>query len=825
VRNRFGLLLLAAVAFAIAAKPTEHLFQGAGQGNLATVLPAACAAVFLSGAGVLFMVLAAGGRLSPRRLRVALAVGFLFAALPPLNNAAVGGKYGVDSASHTRYAAGLLLEGKHPYRDFDVHASYTKYPVSQYSITYHDDGSALNAYTYPAGAFLIDLPFEALGLDIRWLYALSGVALLGLVVWLAPPAVALLALGYAVLHSFLSLWTAGAGVGEPLWTLLVALAWLLRAKPTTSALAMGAALTIKQLSWFFFPFWVLSAYHQGGVRAAIRAAVISGGVFAATNLPFAVTDPQGWLQGTLGPMLFPLPVMGFGLARLGTLLLPDWPKTMYTALEVAALLGGLVLFFKRGRQLPTLAMVLPWVPLWLAWRSLSSYFYMLPLLVLIVLFAQFRLAPALGAEAARNRLRVLTESVALTCIAAVVLSIGFWYEAGLLWDELVANKIGQLGRAGLAGVGILLSGCSIGIIVAVALGAIRPWLRIFATFSGFLGLSLMTAAAIHALPDYTVDTAAAVHRGAELVLEGKHPYQDFNLTEAATAHRVPDKFITKYRDGTPMEELAYPAGSFLAVVPFVAAGLGDVRIINGISQLLLIVLLFALAPPPYKLLALALPMSSHLLSFMSIAQGYNEPAWLLLLLLAWVARERPLASGVLMGLAMSIKQITWFFTPFWVMALWMGGDRRGALRASALAAATFLAVNLPFAAGHPALWLRSLLAPMSGALPVMGFGPSQLGALLLGPDASLVFTALEVIAGLCCLAAYWRWGRQYPELALVLPILPLWFAWRSIFSYYYLIPLLLGAALMLRQRRLYSATAEAAAPSAPPPLSAHPASP
>jgi uncharacterized membrane protein len=195
------------------------------------------------------------------------------------------------------------------------------------------------------------------------------------------------------------------------------------------------------------------------------------------------------------------------------------------------------------------------------------------------------------------------------------------------------------------------------------------------------------------------------------------------------------------------------------------------------------------------------------------------------LLLAWVARERPLASGVLMGLAVTVKQITWFFTPFWVMALWLSGDRRGAVRAAAVAGVTFLAVNSPYAAADPALWLRSVLAPMSGLLPVMGFGPSQLGALLLGPDVSLLFTVLEVIAGVCCLGAYWRWGRQYPELALVLPIVPLWFAWRSIFSYYYLIPVLLAVALMLRERRLYRAGAAEAPPVAAPPLTARPASP
>ncbi|MSQ10560.1 MAG: hypothetical protein EXR52_06080 [Dehalococcoidia bacterium] len=601
--NRLGLLFIAAVTFAVAAKPSEQLFQIAAttQDRLGTALPFALAATLFSGIGVALLVLAAVPSLGKRTLRLALVLGFVVAVLPPLYNVAIATKYGVDSASHTRYAAGLLLQGKHPYADFEVDASYARYPVVSNSITYAQDGTVMGSYTYPAGAFLVDVPFEALGVDIRWLYGLAGVALLGLVVWLAPSAVAMLALGYAVLHSFLSLWIAGAGVGEPLWSLVVVAAWLIRRKQLTSALLMGAALTIKQLSWFFFPFYVIAQYHLGGWKAALRCSVVAGSVFLVTNLPFALTDVQGWLQGVLGPMLFPLPVMGFGPARLGALVLPDLSKGAYTVLEVVALVAALVVFYKRGRMLPELAMVLPWLPLWLAWRSLSSYFYMLPLMVLITLFARIRFQRQEAGEA-RNPITVtgLTETVALMCIAAVVMSIGFWYESGLLWDELVANKAGLGGRIGLASLGVLLSACSISIILAVAAGAIRPWVCVLAVFSAFIGLGLVTAAAMHSLPNYEVDTAAAAHQGAQLLL--------------------------------------------------------------------------------------------------------------------------------------------------------------------------------------------------------------------------------EVVAGVACLLAYLRWGSAHAELALILPLVPLWFAWRSIYSYYYLIPLLVGAGLLLRERRAHpEAAAEDALP-APSPRLASPSS-
>jgi hypothetical protein len=41
----------------------------------------------------------------------------------------------------------------------------------------------------------------------------------------------------------------------------------------------------------------------------------------------------------------------------------------------------------------------------------------------------------------------------------------------------------------------------------------------------------------------------------------------------------------------------------------------------------------------------------------------------------------------------------------------------------------------------------------------------------------------------------WRTRRTSPELGAVLAVLPLYFAWRSLFSYFFLLPLFAFAAL------------------------------
>jgi len=68
------------------------------------------------------------------------------------------------------------------------------------------------------------------------------------------------------------------------------------------------------------------------------------------------------------------------------------------------------------------------------------------------------------------------------------------------------------------------------------------------------------------------------------------------------------------------------------------------------------------------------------------------------------------------------------------------------------------------------------------------------GVLPLWPAA--VYTALEAIAGIAVLVLAWRTRHTSPELGMVLAVLPLYLARRSLFSYFFLAPLFAYAALV-----------------------------
>ncbi|HEY6959608.1 MAG TPA: hypothetical protein VI814_12350, partial [Candidatus Limnocylindria bacterium] len=56
--------------------------------------------------------------------------------------------------------------------------------------------------------------------------------------------------------------------------------------------------------------------------------------------------------------------------------------------------------------------------------------------------------------------------------------------------------------------------------------------------------------------------------------------------------------------------------------------------------------------------------------------------------------------------------------------------------------------------------------------------------------------AMEAIAMLACLVIAWRTRRSSPEMGIALALIPLYFAWRSLFSYFFLVPLFAFAGLV-----------------------------
>jgi uncharacterized membrane protein len=184
-------------------------------------------------------------------------------------------------------------------------------------------------------------------------------------------------LGAASLAAF----TVG-GSSDLLYALPLVVAWMYRERKW-AAIPFGVALATKQIAWFFAPFWIIAVITERGWRAAARDVVIAAGIFVATNLPFIAHDPGAWVAGILTPLVDPMFARGAGLIFLFTNGgLPLWPATAYSVAEAIAGIICLVVAWRARRTSPELGAILAIVPLFFAWRSLFSYFFLLPLFAL-----------------------------------------------------------------------------------------------------------------------------------------------------------------------------------------------------------------------------------------------------------------------------------------------------------------------------------------------------------------------------------------------------------------------------------------------------------
>ncbi len=314
--------------------------------------------------------------------------------------------YHNDAIALNECAARLVLEGRDPYASLDIFDCYAELGIGADRTTplkrgafadlaeYPTDDQldaawALRAReganvefvsrpSYPALSFLLILPFVALGWDTNRLYVLCLLAAMALVVWRTPaglrPFMLTAVLGAASLAAFTV-----NGSADLLYVLPLVATWLWRER-RWSALAYGIAVATKQLAWFFAPFYLIAVVTTHGWREGLRRAAISAAVFVAANLPFLLLDPRDWLEGVMTPISEPMFARGAGIVFLGTNGgLPLLPSGAYLALEGLCAVMCLAIAWRSRRTSPELGVVLALVPLFFAWRSLFSYFFLIPL--------------------------------------------------------------------------------------------------------------------------------------------------------------------------------------------------------------------------------------------------------------------------------------------------------------------------------------------------------------------------------------------------------------------------------------------------------------
>jgi hypothetical protein len=329
-------------------------------------------------------------------------------------------------------------------------------------------------------------------------------------------------------------------------------------------------------------------------------------------------------------------------------------------------------------------------------------------------------------------------------------------------------------------------------------------------------------------PVFTNDGTSLDTNAAILLLAGHNPYTDSNILQITRRFHIQPNWTTPLRQGTfanhldypTMDEfqkaldtaqktgdasafeskVSYPALSFLTLVPFVALHDYNVQPFYLLCYLLLVLLAWKWAQrelrPWVILLAVAnVPMLA------STMGGNLDIFYTLLIALAWWLRDRRWMSALFFGLALASKQIAWYFVPFYFIMNWRLYGFKEAIYRLLIAGTLGLLINLPFIVWNPQAWLAGVLAPVADPMFPMGVGIVNLSVTHLIPYLpERVYTVLQLVAFLVSIACYWRMSRARPESAIFFAVLPLFFNWRSLSSYFYCVAYPLFVLMVARSR-------------------------
>jgi len=302
---------------------------------------------------------------------------------------------------------------------------------------------------------------------------------------------------------------------------------------------------------------------------------------------------------------------------------------------------------------------------------------------------------------------------------------------------------------------------------------------------------------------YRTDVLAFSHYAAILVTKGLNPYTQ-DLTPALAMFAVQPSDLTPLISGGYLATFQYPSLHFLIFVPFVIAGLSDMRWVLVAFEVAVILLLYLKAPVNIRPMLILPLFAGADLMINFTASSVSDMLWVLpLVLAAFTLDKKSITSGIFYGIACAFKQPPWLLAPFVIIYLiqttegQLGVKLRRVAWFLGPAAAFFLLVNLPFAYADPVGWVRNVITPISSDLVILSQGPAVLSQVGLISVGRVFYSILAVGVLLVLIGNYYVYFDKLRYMLWIFPGIILWFSFRALTSYViYWMPLMLVSLLL-----------------------------
>src|SRR5208283_131595 len=207
-------------------------------------------------------------------------------------------------------------------------------------------------FCYPAGSFLLAVPFFAIGVgDFHWVLLFFLLGGLAYALWKIDRTKRFVFLA-VIAASIELLGNVAGGDNSVLVFPFLMIGWLLLGKrPIMAACFLGVAVATKQTAWFLVPFALIYIFRCYGWRQVIAGISVVLAVFLAFNTPFLLNNPSQWIDSVLAPLKDAMFPQGVGLVTLVSRGILDIHSSLsFGLMEMLALIGGVVWYFYNARR-------------------------------------------------------------------------------------------------------------------------------------------------------------------------------------------------------------------------------------------------------------------------------------------------------------------------------------------------------------------------------------------------------------------------------------------------------------------------------------------
>lgn len=300
-------------------------------------------------------------------------------------------------------------------------------------------------------------------------------------------------------------------------------------------------------------------------------------------------------------------------------------------------------------------------------------------------------------------------------------------------------------------------------------------------------LVIMTMSSVQ----FPTDESVLDYYSASLFLKGLDPYVRGSLYGLLPMLGFTIDRATPLTTGGFVQTLGYPALSFLSYIPALIFHIKEAFIQIPLYILPFLLLAYNFMKKGYSnyIPFIALSIFSTMQFFYEGLTIGNSIFWVSMLMASFIMEQKPLVSGVLLGISTSFKQFPIIVLPF--LAIYMIRIHgRGSFSKWILAfVASFILINAYFIIQNPVAFLISIISPETSMIIGVGAGISQISFAGYFSISREFFFLMMIYVTLFSLIGYWLYFNKVKYCLFVIPVIIFLFNYRLLVQYIMFWPL------------------------------------